>query len=132
MPDDKTAVSSESHRQFNEWMMMATRYVVLANAGGAIGTLGFIGTSMSQYGVLKPAVAPLFLFVSGIVIGSLAILGQLTGTWMAYTGPIDHTRKRLATRLGAWAEKRTGRILLAAFTCFAAGALVGMVVLLMA
>ena len=129
-------VAQDRLQQFNEWMMAATRYVLLANAGGAIAILGFIGTTITKFGIIKLAVLPLAFFVIGIIVGSLAILGQLTAVWSAWvqegTPAVDPTRSSPVTRLGAWAEPRTGRVLLIGFACFVVGSVIGVMVLLAA
>ena len=42
----------QHEQHFQEWMQTATRFFVLANAGGAVATLSFLGTSMADGGNL--------------------------------------------------------------------------------
>ncbi len=122
--------------QFNDWMHTATRYILLGNAGGAVATLSFLGTAMAKGVMFKFAIIPLACFVVGIVVGSLAILGQLTAAWVAWVQEdipgAEPERGSWVTRLGAWVEPRTGKVLFWAFACFALGALIGIVALVAA
>ncbi len=122
-------------RQLDTWMGAAIRFFVLANAGGAVATLSFLGTSMAGGAAFKFAVLPLACFVAGVIVARFAILRQLTAAWDAW---VRHgvppgakpTKASLATRLGAWVEPQTGKFLLAAFGFFAAGAALGIAALL--
>ncbi len=123
-------------RQLDMWMGTATRFLVLANAGGAVATLSFLGTGMEWGATSKLAVLPLACFVAGIVVAGFVILGQLTAAWGAWVrhglppGP-EPTELSRVTRFGAWIEPRTGRFLTAAFGFFAAGSILGIAVLLL-
>ena len=122
-------------RQLDIWMGTTTRFLVLANAGGAVATLSFLGTSMAWGATFKLSVLPLACFVSGIVVAGFVILGQLTAAWDAWMrhglppGP-DPTKGSPVTRFGAWIEPHTGMFLAAAFGFFATGSVVGIVALL--
>lgn len=129
-------MSKEKLEQFNDWMHAATRYILLANAGGAVATLSFLGTAMAKGVAFKLAIIPLACFVVGIVVGSLAILGQLTAAWVAWVQEdipgAEPEKGSWVTHLGAWIEPRTGKVLFSAFACFALGALIGIVALVVA
>ena len=122
--------------RFDQWVRTATRYVVLANTGGVAATLGFIGPAMGQSVCWKLAIIPLASFVAGIFVGSLAILGQLTAVWVTWIQedvPASQPEQTsFVTRVGMWAEGRTGRIMFASFACFAVGALTGLLALALA
>ena len=122
-------------RQLDAWMGTATRFLVLANAGGAVATLSFLGSSMAWGATFKLAVLPLACFVAGVAVAGFVILGQLTSAWDAWVrhhvppGP-EPTNASWVTRFGAWIEPRTGRFLAAAFGFFAAGSALGIAALL--
>lgn len=122
-------------RELDVWMGTATRYLVLANAGGAVATLSFLGTSMAREATFKLAVLPLACFVAGVMVTGFVILGQLTAAWGAWagyglpTGP-EPTEWSRVTRFGARIEPRTGTFLAAAFGCFAVGSVLGIAALL--
>ena len=119
---------------FREWLLAAVRTAILANSGGAVATLGFLGASMAQGVVFKLAVIPLPCFALGIVTGASVILGQVYFAWMR-DFPADQdardaaTQKAWATRIGSWAEPRTGNILMAAYSLFLLGVGFGLVAL---
>ena len=130
---------AQQHEQhFQEWMQTATRFFVLANAGGAVATLSFLGTSMAEGATFWPAVVSLACFFAGIVIAGLVIMAQLTA---AYRTILHHEVNAVAaeasiqrswvTRLADQIEPRAGRFLAAAFGCFVAGGIVGIAALAM-
>lgn len=121
--------------RFETWMGAATRFFVLANAGGAIATLSFLGTSMAGGAPFKFAVLPLLCFVLGVAVAGLAILGQLTASWDAWSEhglqPRGESPKGApAVRLGRWVQRRTGTVLLTSFGFFLVGAVLGIAALL--
>ena len=122
--------------RFDQWVRTATRYVVLANTGGVAATLSFIGSAMGEDVYWKLAVIPLASFVAGIFVGSLAILGQLTVVWVTLIqegAPASQPEQSsFVTRVGMWAEGRTGRIMFGSFACFVVGALTGLLALALA
>ena len=122
--------------RFDQWVRTATRYVVLANTGGVAAALGFIGPAMGQDLCWKLAIIPLGSFVAGIFVGSLAILGQLTAVWIAWVQEdapgSQPEQSSFVTRIGKWAEDRTGRIMFGSFACFVVGALTGLLALALA
>ena len=129
------AEAQTSRQHFHEWMQTGTRFVVLANAGGAVATLSFLGTSMASGVAFKFAILPLFCFVAGVIIAGFVILGQLYVSWSAYLDLEPEVmeiakKKSWATLAGAWAEPRTGKFLLAAAAFFAVGAIIGIIALL--
>ena len=134
----KSATVRQHEQHFHEWMQSTTRFFVLANAGGAVATLSFLGTSMAEGATFWPAVVSLGCFFAGIVIAGLVIMAQLTA---AYRTILHHEVNAVAaeasiqrswvTRLADQIEPRAGRFLAAAFGCFVAGGIVGIVALAM-
>ena len=122
--------------QFETWMKAATRFFVLANAGGAVATLGFLGTSMAGGASSKFAILPLVFFVLGVAVAGTAIFGQLVSAWVAWSGHglvtgDEGPKRSLAVRLGMRVEPHTGAVLLTAFGFFLAGAVLGIAALLL-
>lgn len=123
-------------KEFQELFLATSRLLVLANAGGAVATLSFIGTSWGRDSVAQIATIPLIFFVTGIAAVGLAMLGQVWVAWASwqridatYTPPAAFARS-CATKAGAWAEPRTGLVLLSSGILFVAGAGLGIVALL--
>lgn len=128
----------QREQHLHEWMQSASRFFVLANAGGAVATLSFLGTSMAGGATFRPAVLCLALFAAGVIVAGLIILGQLAAAYRDFLqdsfGPdaVDASMKRtVATRVGNWVEPRTGQFLLLSFGLFVAGIVVGLVALLL-
>ena len=124
----------QDRQHLHEWYATCVRYVVLGNAGGAIATLSFIGSSLASGGRFPLAIVPLTLFVLGAVIGGIVSLGQLWRLWFADVEDIaKHAIKSTwATNIGRWVEPKTGAVLLASSGCFVVAAAFGIVALLIA
>ncbi len=55
----------------------ATRFLVLANAGGSVAVLSFMGAAMDNGAVPKFALVPLLLFFIGTVSAGLELLSRM-------------------------------------------------------
>jgi hypothetical protein len=136
MSKEQAEDERQSEQHFHEWMTTATRFFVLANAGGAVATLSFIGTSLGQ-GVKRGwAVVSLAFFFLGVVVAGVVIAGQLTAAYRRLLGghldPIAaevSIQKSWVTRYADRAEPITGRLLASAFGCFVLGGMVGIAAL---
>jgi hypothetical protein len=117
--------------------LRALKYLTLTNAGGAVATLSFLGTSEAVRKMLLPKIS-LGLFVFGLfAVGALTALsahkmGYLLREWKLtankYTSD-ETTWESLLTDDNARVEKGH-RIMIAfayiAFVCFIAGAVIGL------
>ena len=63
---------SQLYELQKEWGTLAVKYIILLNSGGAVATLGFIGTSGAS-NVPMQAKWALLSFVSGIILGGIMI-----------------------------------------------------------
>ncbi len=124
-------------RHLHEWLQGGTRFLVLANAGGSVATLTFIGTLLDNKGTgYKPAVVCLALFVFGVLFAGVVILGQLRKAWLEELGP-EHPPSRTdwlgrqVDRFFEFTSYYHSPLLFCSFAGFAIGALLGIVWLLL-
>lgn len=133
----KEARRREAWGQFDQWMQVAVRFFVLANAGAAVATLSFIGATGA--GFPWTAVVALACFVTGLVVAGVVIVEQLFGAYQLFrirTTPDPRSMKeefrrsrvlRLHDKVGRW----RAHLLLGAFGSFVVGCVVGLVSLLL-
>ncbi len=126
-------IAEAKRQRLNDWLLAATRFLVLSNAGGAVATLAFIGTFSGIYGRAS-LVAPstcLFFFVLGVLCTGIVILGQLRKAWLEELEP--HSPPTRTDRFGNWWRSliEKGRdyhdpLLGASFFSFAIGSFLGL------
>jgi hypothetical protein len=129
MPD-AYAIKRERERQLDEWVQLAVRYFVLANAGAAVATLSFIGTTGA--GFPRIAVLALLCFIGGVVLAGLVIFGELTNAYRALLSSTEpHLSGVEAAIQKSWlmrSVEKVGRradFLAGAFGLFMLGCLIG-------
>ena len=126
-------ISEAKRQRLNDWILAATRFLVLSNAGGAVATLAFIGTFSGIYGrtsLAAPSIC-LFFFVLGVLCTGIVILGQLRKAWLEELEP--HRPPTRTDRFGNWWQSliEKGRnhhdsLLGASFLSFMVGSFLGL------
>jgi hypothetical protein len=130
--NDKRSEDDSSEDRFEVWIQTATRFFILANAGGAIAVLSFLGSRgpRPDTGEYEPlAISALSFFVLGIVLVGVIILGQLNAAYrkllFSELGDPVAVEKSIgshwSTRAMDVIEPRTGRLLTCAFALFVLG-----------
>ena len=72
---------NQRERILHEWLQMASRVIVLANAGGAVATLSFIGTTMNHRSVGWVEITALLLFIAGLIFPATVMIAQAHRLW---------------------------------------------------
>ena len=116
--------------EFVDWLKTTCRYLVLANAGGAALMVGFVGATAGRLEMPWWTSAALALFLVGIILGALVVLGQLSGRWQTLMQKdvpgLPKTFGSWVVRLGLWIEDRTGTFIACSFLAFVLGAAIGL------
>ena len=123
-------VREAKNRRFHEWLLSSTRFLVLANSGGAVADLAFVGTLLGENKVATwPAAISLLIFVSGIACVGVVILGQLRKAWLEH---LDHVPPHRADWFGRitdnfvdWTQDYHAPLIFTSFGLFLFGAILG-------
>lgn len=124
-------MGSDTDSDLANWSKAGIQFFVLTNAGAAVATLSFIGSSGQAP---WPAIVSLGLFVVGLMLAGLTILGQWTYAWTAWLQrdmPAAPVKGSWFVKLGQRIEPRTGTVLGWSFIAFIAGAVAGLVALVL-
>ena len=91
--------------EFVDWLKTACRYLVLANAGGAVLMVSFVGATAGRLEMPWWTSAALALFLVGIILGALVVLGQLSGRWQTL---MQKDVPGLPKTFGSWVVRLAG------------------------
>ena len=128
-------IEEGKRRRLHDWLVGATRILVLANAGGAVATLTFIGTALAQGKLYRWAVPSLAVFFVGVVLAGIVILGQLRKAWFEELSPERPPERQdwFGKFVDGFLEALSGShspLLVGSLLLFCLGGILGVIVLL--